>query len=198
MNEQQNKWDESFKAGRDYNLMNEVLLDLVLAEIINDKKIALDLGCGTGDVVVKLAQRGMTVVGTDWSPDALEKAQKRVNDAGLIDHVNFKKIDLNFLVDAELDKVAADVVVCKLVVAFVEDKRKFCETIKTLLNKNGVFIVQTPVLHDSIMYTPEDKPLIAVKYQEFKTILNDVFSHVVEFNHSYYSERGDLVTFLVK
>jgi hypothetical protein len=49
-----------------------------------------------------------------------------------------------------------------------------------------------------VKYTQEDKPGIAVQYIEFKNLLQDVFTDVIEFNHSYYGDRGDLVTFLVK
>jgi len=197
MNEKQTKWDESFKAGRDYNPMNEILLDLLLSQTNNDKEIAIDLGCGTGDAALKLAQRGMTVIGTDWASDAIEKASNRIKEAGFSEEVSFKAVDLNLLHETNFEKGKADVVLCKLVIAFVEDKKLFCETVKTLLNSNGVFIIQTPVLHNDVQYTPEDKPGIGVNYKEFKTTLNEVFSEVSEFNHSYYGERGDLVTFLV-
>ncbi len=53
MIEQQKKWNESFKSGRDYNPMNELFLELMLSSIFNKKEIAIDLGCVTGDAVVK-------------------------------------------------------------------------------------------------------------------------------------------------
>ncbi len=198
MNEKQTKWDEGFKAGRDYNPMNEILLDLILNKVENDKKNAIDLGCGTGDAVMKLAKRGMTVTGTDWSPEALHKAQERAEVEGVAENINFQEVDLDLLAEANLDKGRADIILCKLVIAFVSDKKAFCEEVKTLMNKNGVFVIQTPVLHESVKYTSEDKPGIAVQYVEFKNMLEDVFTDVIEFNHSYYSDRGDLVTFLVK
>jgi 2-polyprenyl-3-methyl-5-hydroxy-6-metoxy-1,4-benzoquinol methylase len=198
MNEKQTKWDEGFKAGRDYNPMNEIILDLILNEVENDKKNAIDLGCGTGDAIIKLAKRGMTVRGTDWSPEALRKAQERAETEGVTERIDLREVDLNQLAEADLEKGQADVILCKLVIAFVTDKKAFCDEVKKLLNENGVFVIQTPVLHESIKYTPEDKPGIAVNYIEFKNILQEVFSDVTEFNHSYYSERGDLVTFLVK
>jgi len=37
-NKQKTEWDEGFKAGRDYNQINEVMLDLILNEVGNDKK----------------------------------------------------------------------------------------------------------------------------------------------------------------
>jgi ubiquinone/menaquinone biosynthesis C-methylase UbiE len=196
MSEQQNKWNESFKAGRDYNPMNQILLDSILDAIQNEKKHAIDLGCGTGDAVIKLAQSGMFVTGMDWSSDALEKAEQRVKLFG-VENISFKEADLNKLEQVVIEN-SADVILSKLVIAFVEDKKKFCTTVKSLLSKDGVFIIQTPVLHDGIQYSPEDKPGIAVKYKEFNALLNDVFSEVNEFNHSYYGDKGDLVTYIVK
>lgn len=198
MNEQQTKWDEGFKVGRDYNPMNEILLDMVLAHVDNDKKTAIDLGCGTGDAVIKLAKRGMTVIGTDWSPEALRKTQARAEEEGVADKVNLHEVDLDKLTEADLKAGEADIILCKLVVAFVSDQKAFCEAVKDLLNENGAFVIQTPVLHDGVEYVPEDKPGIAVPYKEFKTMLEEVFTDVTEFDHSYYSDRGDLVTFIVK
>lgn len=198
MSEQQKKWNESFKTGRDYNPMNELLMDLILGSISNKKEVAIDLGCGTGDAVVKLAKRGFMVTGVDWSSDALEKAKGRTFVAGVNEKTNFVESNLNNLTNANLTKNEADIVFCKLVIAFVNDKKQFCKVIKQLLNSEGVFVLQTPVSHTNIKYSLEDKPEIAVNYEEIKSILIEVFSDVVEFNHSYYSERGDLVTFLAK
>lgn len=198
MNEQQTKWDEGFKAGRDYNPMNEILLDRILEYVDNEKKTAVDLGCGTGDAVIKLAERGMTVTGTDWSPEALRKAQARAEEEGVADSVHLQEVDLNHLTEAGLEKGKADIILCKLVIAFVSDQKAFCEAVKSLLAENGVFVIQTPVLHEGIEYVPEDKPGIAVPYKEFKASLEEVFTDLTEFDHSYYSDRGDLVTFIVK
>jgi len=196
MSEQKNKWNESFKAGRDYNPMNQILLDTILGTIKNDRRTVIDLGCGTGDAAIKLAERGMTVVGVDWSADALEKAKLKTEIAK-IGTITFKEVDLNNLAEVAFDE-PVDIILSKLVIAFVEDKKQFCIAVKKLLSAEGVFVVQTPVLHDGVQYLPEDKPGIAVKYNEFKELLNEVFSEVKEFNHSYYGDKGDLVTFIAK
>lgn len=196
MNTSQQKWEESFKMGREYNPMNEVLFDLLLEQVTNDKKTAIDLGCGTGDIVIKLAKRGMKVTGTDWSQNALLKASTKAKAADVSDRTNFQEIDLNNLTKLTHEASLTDIVLCKLVIAFVEDKMQFCREVKSLLKADGVFIVQTPVLYDHLTYTPEDKPEIAVNFNEIVDVLNKNFSKVTEFNHSYYSERGDLVTFI--
>lgn len=198
MNEQQAKWEGSFKAGRDYNPINQILLNLVLEKINNEKKIAIDLGCGTGEAVVKLAQHGMSVTGVDWSPEALEKARVRATEASVGDLTTFIEADLNDLMPANLELGTADIVLCKLVVAFVHDKKVFLEEVKKLVKEEGVLVIQTPVLHESVTYLPEDKPNIAVKYADFKQLLSEVFESVDEFDHSYYGDKGDLATFIVK
>ena len=198
MNEQQAKWDGSFKLGRDYNPLNQILLDLVLKKISNDKKVAIDLGCGTGEAVVKLAQRGMNVTGVDWSSDALEKGKLRAKEASVSELTSFIEADLNNLNTANLNQGKADLVLCKLVIAFIDDKKVFLQDIKKLLSTDGVLIILTPILHELVTYLPEDKPGIAVKYEEFKLLLSEVFESVDEFDHSYYGDKGDLVTFIVK
>lgn len=196
--EQRIRWDDSFKAGKDYTPFNEVLLNEILKDINHKEKNALDLGCGTGDAVLKIAERGMSVTGTDWSNEALEKAQSRINVTDYKNQIKFIQTDLNELANAKLQTGIFDFVLCKLVIAFMEDKKLFCQTVKSLLSPDGIFVIQTPVLHGGINYTPEDKPKIAVNYEEFLILLNGVFESVLEFNHSYYGERGDLVTFIVR
>ena len=47
----------------------------------------LDLGCGSGDNDVFLAQQGFDVVGVDFTPIALTRAEKRIADAGVGERV---------------------------------------------------------------------------------------------------------------
>jgi len=197
MNEQQ-KWNEAFKAVRNYKpLMNEILLDRILARVTN-KKQAIDLGCGSGDAVVKLAKRGLNVTGYDWSQAALQNAQTLAGQAGVTAKVQLQEVDLEHLADANLPRGTADIVLCKHTIAFITDKQAFCEAVATLLNDTGVFVIQTPVLRKEITYTLEDKPEIAVSYAECTSILTEVFTNVTEFNHSYYGDRSELLTFVVK
>src|ERR1019366_8907883 len=46
-------------------------------------KTVLDLGCGTGENIVPLLERGARVIGIDISPDLIAIAQKRSSDANL-------------------------------------------------------------------------------------------------------------------
>ncbi|MCV7258414.1 class I SAM-dependent methyltransferase [Mycobacterium shimoidei] len=56
---------------------------------------ALDLGCGTGDASIYLAQHGWQVTGVDFVPKALEKARAKADSAGVT--VDFVQADVTHL-----------------------------------------------------------------------------------------------------
>ena len=59
---------------------------------------ALDLGCGTGDSSIYLAQHGWKVTGVDFVPKALDKARAKAGAAGL--SINFVNADVTHLSQA--------------------------------------------------------------------------------------------------
>jgi len=60
----------------------------------------------------------------------------------------------------------------------------------------SVFYLITPVLHDKIDYSAEDKPDIAVNYKKIKKLLNKIFGKIIEFNNEYVGEKMHLVIIL--
>ncbi len=59
---------------------------------------ALDVGCGTGDSSIYLAEHGWKVTGVDFVPKALDKARAKVGAAGI--SVNFVHADVTHLTQA--------------------------------------------------------------------------------------------------
>lgn len=59
---------------------------------------ALDLGCGTGDTSVYLAQHGWQVTAVDFAPKALEKAQAKAEASNV--SVTFERADITQLSSA--------------------------------------------------------------------------------------------------
>ena len=59
---------------------------------------ALDLGCGTGDTSIYLAQHGWKVIGVDFVSKALDKARTKASATGL--SINFVHADVTHLTQA--------------------------------------------------------------------------------------------------
>lgn len=59
----------------------------------------LDLGCGTGALTLRAAQRGAAVKGIDINSQMLEIAERRAREAGLTQRVDLREMGI-----AELDK----------------------------------------------------------------------------------------------
>ncbi len=66
-------------------LKRDVLGDLDLKTVITEKTtpcdMAVDLGCGTGELILELAKTAKTVIGVDNSPEMLKQAEIRLKKA---------------------------------------------------------------------------------------------------------------------
>lgn len=62
---------------------------------------ALDVGCGTGDTAIYLAQHGWQVTGADFTPKALDKARAKASSAGAT--VDFVHADVTHLRQAGIN-----------------------------------------------------------------------------------------------
>lgn len=87
-------WQERYEKGEtpwDTGKPSEELRRVVAEDKIQPGK-AIDLGCGTGNNAIFLAQQGFTVTGIDISPLAIERAKERAKKAGV--QVKFLSGDL--------------------------------------------------------------------------------------------------------
>ncbi len=192
-----NKWDKIYSEGGNFKPLNEIFLDRLLSDIekLSDQKpkTAIDLGCGTGDALIKLARHGLTVTGIDSSEVAINQAKE------LFKEQNHETASIAV---GNLETMTAtgifDIVLCKLVYAFVENKEKFLNLVKESMGEKSFFILITPVLYKNMDYSPADKPGIAVLFDETNDLLNKLFSKISIFNHDYFADKGDVVTFLLQ
>jgi ubiquinone/menaquinone biosynthesis C-methylase UbiE len=82
----------------------------------------LDLGCGTGDNAIELARHGLVVKGLDAVPEALERARKKTEQAGLKQLPEFVLGDALRLAESGLK--ARTVLDCALFHTFSDEERK--------------------------------------------------------------------------
>jgi ubiquinone/menaquinone biosynthesis C-methylase UbiE len=81
----------------------------------------LDLGCGTGDNTIELARQGLVVKGLDAVSEALERARKKTENAGLKQSPEFVLGDALRLAESGLK--ARTVLDCALFHTFSDEER---------------------------------------------------------------------------
>ena len=89
----ENRFEERYKTGDtpwDYGEADVNLIDMVIQRPISKCK-ALDVGCGTGDNAIWLAQQHFEVTGCDISQTAIKKAKEKASTSNV--NCSFKVAD---------------------------------------------------------------------------------------------------------
>ena len=81
---------------------------------------ALDLGCGTGALAVRLAQLGVHVTLLDSSEQMLDLAERAAQEAGVTNRIALKHGDAAQLGD-RFDSGSFDLILCHNILEFVDD-----------------------------------------------------------------------------
>jgi ubiquinone/menaquinone biosynthesis C-methylase UbiE len=102
-------------------------------------KTVLDLGCGTGECVVPLIERGAHVIGMDISPDLIAIAEKYVRAAGLEAPLSVGDAYHTGLPDESVDVVFSNALIHHLDIRLVRDE------MWRILRKGGTIILREPV-----------------------------------------------------
>jgi SAM-dependent methyltransferase len=102
-------------------------------------KLVVDLGCGSGEEVVPLRQRGARVIGIDISPHLIAIARERLRKYGVD-----AELRIASAYETHLSDESADVVFCMSVLHHLQLDRVKKE-ITRILKPHGVFIVKEPV-----------------------------------------------------
>jgi SAM-dependent methyltransferase len=102
-------------------------------------RTVLDFGCGTGENIVALVERGARVIGMDISPDLIALARQRLNDAGLE-----ARLEVGSAYDTGLPDGSVDVIFCIALIHHL-DIARVVEEMTRILAPGGVVILQEPV-----------------------------------------------------
>lgn len=99
----------------------------------------LDVGCGTGYLLEKLAGGGFSGVGIDLSPDSVEIAQKRLVELGAADRLR-AEVGSAY----EPPKGPFDLITLTDVLEHLEDPRACLAALAEQLTPEGLLVVSTP------------------------------------------------------
>ncbi len=105
---------------------------------IRGKKV-VDLGCGTGENILPLVERGAEVTGIDISPDLIELARQRLEKANLKATVRVCSA-----YETGLENGSIDIVFCMALIHHLDIARVRDEMLR-ILAKGGVVILKEPI-----------------------------------------------------
>lgn len=109
----------------------------ILAEEAGEGTV-LDVGCGTGTYAVALARRGFRVVGLDFSPAMLRRAEAKAGDL-LGSRITFRLADFNRELPFADQHFEHAVCVCAL--HCVADPPSFFREVRRVLRPEGRFVL---------------------------------------------------------
>jgi len=118
--------------------------DRLTSHLKKDQKV-LDLGCGTGAITLKAAQKGAKVKGIDINPQMLETAQKQAIKKNLIQNIELCEMGV-----AELEKEESesyDIVMSGLCFSELTENELIntLKEIKRILKPGGLLLVADEV-----------------------------------------------------
>lgn len=102
-------------------------------------KTVLDFGCGSGENLVPLVERGARVIGIDLSPELIELARQRLAAAKLE-----ATVEVRSAYETGLPDSSVDVIFCIALLHHLNIER-VCREMRRILTKDGQIILQEPI-----------------------------------------------------
>jgi SAM-dependent methyltransferase len=102
-------------------------------------KTVLDLGCGTGENIIPLIERGARVIAIDISPDLVEIAKQRISNANLE-----ASISAGDACHTGLPDESVDIIFCMALIHHL-DIEVVREEMWRILRKGGAIILREPI-----------------------------------------------------
>lgn len=190
------RWDRIHASGKEYTPIDSTILGAILSRITEMSECspsrALDIGCGTGGLVLQLACRGIETIGIDISNVALAIAGKR---ASLLPSHCIKPEFIQAGFETADLGGPFDVIFMKLVLPFIGDLGAALQRARNLLASRGVLVIITPVRRARASYS-EHMRSISVDKEELESHLRATFSSFEEFRTRNIEDSGVEGTYL--
>lgn len=155
----------------------------------------LDLGCGTGNHSLRLAERGYNVTGVDRSNEMLDIAKAKAEQKEI--HCNFFQSDLR---EFDNQKKYDAVIMMFAVLGYQLENEEVLAALKTVskhLKKEGVFICDV-WYGPAVLNQKPGESVRVIENEETKIIrvssgILDTFRHLVKVHYHLWTIKGDRV-----
>lgn len=131
---------DSLYQDKDYSIECDLIEELFRKYSAGDVRTVLDLGCGTGNHAVPLAERGYQVTGIDRSPGMLDRARKKGSSQENSENLILQCADIR---DLNLNKTFDAVLIMFAVLGYQLTNKDVISTLSTArrhLNPGGLVI----------------------------------------------------------
>lgn len=125
---------------RNWHLQSRMALNLeTIDRFAKPGGRVLDIGCGTGFLLERLAERGFSGVGIDLSPESVAHARRRLAEVGAADRLTAEVGSAYEPPDGPFDLIALTDVLEHL-----EDPRACLAALRAVLAPDGLLVISTP------------------------------------------------------
>jgi ubiquinone/menaquinone biosynthesis C-methylase UbiE len=137
------QWDNAASwydqnMGETGDRLNSTIIRPIVMDMVGDLsgKTVLDAGCGSGYLTAELAASADKVTGTDFSAKFVSICKQKYKDRSNLD---FDEHDITL--PFQFNDALFDVIVCKMVLQYVQDIRTFATEAMRLLKNKGELVV---------------------------------------------------------
>jgi len=183
-------YDDFYAEIYDYLVFNNLKDDYEVGEIINrttptSESVILDIGCGTGHHVCKLAENGLNVLGIDTSPSMIKKAKENYPQ------YNFLLGDV--MNENEFKSRSFTHILCLyFTIYYIEDKQRFFNHCYEWLQPGGYLVIHLVNRNEFDPILPTANGLFVVSPQKYAK--ERITKSKVTFNEFVYHAEFDLPT----
>lgn len=182
-------YDDFYAEIYDYLVFNIVKNDYEVGQIFsltqpNSRSIILDVGCGNGHHVAKLADEHVNVIGVDISPSMINKAREKYPNLSFMvgDVLNENQFKMNSF---------THILCMYFTIYYFEDKDKFFQNCMEWLLPGGYLIVHVVNREKFDPILPPGNPLYIVSPQKYAK--KRITKTTIHFNEFDYTSNFDLI-----
>jgi ubiquinone/menaquinone biosynthesis C-methylase UbiE len=109
--------------------------------MLENCRVVADIGCGTGNLTVELAKKGISVIASDENPVMIEKTRQKIARLGLEDRVELRNVPVEQL---RLKQGSFDGVAMLNVLYALDNPYVVLDKVYSALSLDGVFVATGP------------------------------------------------------
>ena len=145
------------------------LVESLIAELYSPSSVALDMGCGTGEYTLSLAQAGFEVLGGDFSKSMLAIAKSKVKGCRFAQKIQLIRLESTKL---PFRNEFFDVIICIALLDWVPDSSRLLVEINRVLKHQAKLIVCVDAIWSPYRIYRKTQSILTRRVKRYARIFN--------------------------